>query len=324
MAVLRAPRARQSRRSVRADADQHRYGESALRPVAHGSDDWCVLRSRKGTAFADQDQRGCRARRGRTRPLREALSRLHAQAVGTRAVAAVGFRGGAGSGAHESRRPVLHRYVPAHAARRLHADVRTHTRPSENSRRRRRRFLPDTSSRPCATHCLHRADRRVLRPLLREAALSFDRVQARAFGHSAIPARRYRQLPQRPRLYTDHRVQAPDGSECSRHFDRARISVRRGRSLLSRSAAGERSGLQAVRDAGEGNAGSELRGPPRPVSVLQHGSMRRGGIEGRRVCHRASRNADTASARRQRSARSDECRGPYAARASQARHRERS
>ena len=51
---------------------------------------------------------------------------------GARPVGARRLRGRARPGAHEPRRPLLHRRLPGHAAPRLHAHVRAHARPQEH------------------------------------------------------------------------------------------------------------------------------------------------------------------------------------------------
>ena len=56
----------------------------------------------------------------------------------------------------------------------------------------------------------HRADRRVLRLPLRQAALPLAALPARHARQGMAPAGRGRELPADPRLHPRHRVQAPD------------------------------------------------------------------------------------------------------------------
>ena len=62
---------------------------------------------------------------------------------------------------------------------------------------------------PAPQHGLHRSGRRVLRQLLRQAAVPLARFQVRDASRAAGAAGRGDQLPERLRLYARHRVQAP-------------------------------------------------------------------------------------------------------------------
>jgi UDP-galactopyranose mutase len=67
---------------------------------------------------------GCRGRAGRPTALRDLFPRVYPQAVGAGSERARQVRHGAGSGAQQCRRPVLHGPLPGDAERRIHRDVR--------------------------------------------------------------------------------------------------------------------------------------------------------------------------------------------------------
>jgi UDP-galactopyranose mutase len=97
-----------------------------------------------------------------------------------------------------------------------------------------------------ARHIIYTA-RYVLRLLLRAVAIPLAALRARAPGElRQVPARRHRQFSERLRLYPDQRVQAPDRSAALGHFDRARVSNGRRRSLLPDPASGERRAVQTL------------------------------------------------------------------------------
>ena len=156
-----------------------------------------------------RDLRGRRRRQGRPRPLQQVLPRLHAQAVGARSVGARRQRHRARADADQPRRPLFHRHLPGDAAARLHAHVRADARASEHQGDAQHRLPRDRRPGAVAAHGLHRPDRRVLRPPLRQAAVPQPRVRARQPAAGAVPAGRHGQLPERLRLHADHRVQAP-------------------------------------------------------------------------------------------------------------------
>ena len=81
-----------------------------------------------------QNLRGRHRQQGRPRALREVLPQLHAEAVGPRSVRARRLGDRARAGAHQPRRPLLHRHVPGDAAARLHAHVREDARRIRTSR----------------------------------------------------------------------------------------------------------------------------------------------------------------------------------------------
>ena len=100
---------------------------------------------------------------------------------------------------------------------------------------------------PVAAHDLHRADRRVLRLPLRQAALPQPRVPPRQPAAAAVPGRRNGELSERLRLHAHHRVQAPHRAAARDDVDRLRIPARRRRPLLPGAAAGERRALPPLR-----------------------------------------------------------------------------
>ena len=135
VAAVRAPRARAGRRAARADPDQPRHDQPALRARAsRRSSSRTSSPSRRRAARVGPHLRGRRRQQGRARALREVLPQLHAQAVGARPVGARRQRDRARARAHQPRRPLLHRHLPGDAAARLHADVRAHARPPATSR----------------------------------------------------------------------------------------------------------------------------------------------------------------------------------------------
>ena len=73
---------------------------------------------------AGADVRRRDRQQGRPRAVREVLPQLHAEAVGARSVRARRRGDRARPGAHESRRPLFHRYLPGDATARLHPNVR--------------------------------------------------------------------------------------------------------------------------------------------------------------------------------------------------------
>ena len=112
--------------------------------------------------------------------------------------------------------------------------------------------IESATAHRCATYRLHRPDRRLLRPLLRQAAVPLARfehehlpdVDAVSAGCGTV------NYPNDPRVHAHHRVQAPDRPAARRHVDRARISARRRRPVLSGAAPGQRGAVQALRGAG--------------------------------------------------------------------------
>ena len=146
--------------------------------------------------------RGRGGEQGRARALREVLPRLHAQAVGHGPVRA--RQGGdlAGADADQHRRPLLRRQLPEHAAARLHADVREHARPSQHQDHAQRRLPGDRARGALRPADLHRADRRVFRLPLRQAALPLAALSPRDARPGALPAGGGRELsrPKRCRI----------------------------------------------------------------------------------------------------------------------------
>ena len=118
MAEIRAPRARARGRAARADPDQSRHGQPPLRARSRRRRIGGLVRGARRAGGRDPHLGRCRGLARRARALREVLPPLHAQAVGARSVRARPFGDRPRAGAHQSRRPLLHRRIPVHAARR--------------------------------------------------------------------------------------------------------------------------------------------------------------------------------------------------------------
>ena len=182
-----------------------------------------------------------------------------------------------------------------------HPNIRVDARTSTTAR--------SPSAMPLEAHGLHRADRRLLRLPLRQAALPLAALRARARWRRAIPARRHRQLsrtttatPGSPSSSTS------PGRMRTAHPSCAEYPVRRRRSLLPGAAARERGAVQAVRGVAKATPNVTFVGRLAPVSLLQHGPVRRRGIEGCRDARRAPRRAETAADRRHDGTRAAQCR----------------
>ena len=118
--------------------------------------------------------------------------------------------------ADQPRRPLLRRHLPGDAAPRLHADVREDARPPEHQDHAQHRLSRDRRPRAVEAHGLHRPDRRVLQPSVRQAAVPQPRVPPRQPAAGAVPAGRHGQLSERLRLHADQRVQAHHRAETAR------------------------------------------------------------------------------------------------------------
>ena len=143
MAALRAPGAGRGRRHARADPDQPRHGQQALRPRPHLRGTGGLVQGARGAGREDPDLGGRGRLRGRPGTVREVLPRLHPQAMGPRSVRARQVGDGARPHPHQSGRPLFRRRVPVHAEARLHAHVREDARPSEHRRDDRRPSISD-------------------------------------------------------------------------------------------------------------------------------------------------------------------------------------
>ena len=82
-------------------------------------------------------------------------------------------------GAYQSRRSLLHRYVPGDATPRLHAHVRAHARPQEHQGPAQHGLSRDRAAHSASAHDLYRSHRRILRLPLRQAPLSVAQVRVR-------------------------------------------------------------------------------------------------------------------------------------------------
>ena len=105
-------------------------------------------------------------------------------------------------------------------------------------------------------------------------SLRFEHV---TLDKAVAPAGRGRELSADPRLYPRHRVQAPDRPGARPDGADLRVSVRRGRPLLSDPEAGEPGAVQEIRAPGPGDPGRLVRRPACHLSLLQHGPDRRPG-----------------------------------------------
>ena len=163
-------------------------------------------------------------------------------------------------------------------AARLHAHVREDARPSEHRRRCRRPITPRSATAiPHRRVDLHRADRRVFRLPLRQAALPLAALRARTLDQAEFQPVGTVNYP-RPRMYTritEYKHLTGQAARQDQHH--LRISVGRGRPLLPDPAAGEPGIVQAVRGARRCDAGRVVRRPARDLPLLQHGPDRRPG-----------------------------------------------
>ena len=100
-------------------------------------------------------------------------------------------------------------------------------------------------------------------------------------GSASLPAGSDHQLSERARLHPRHRVQAPYRPDAPRLIHRARVPAKRRRSLLPDPAPGKPGPIQALPVPRRAREGRNLRGPPRPVPLLQHGSGGRSRAKGR-------------------------------------------
>ena len=117
-----------------------------------------------------------------------------------------------------------------------------------------------------------------------------------------LPAYRRRQLSGPGTLHARQRIQTHHGSGTSAHHDRARVSARRGRSVLPDSTRGKPRALRALRGAGRGGEARDVRRSPRRISLLQHGSGRRiGARRVRSARHRTRRLGTRVTSRAARS-----------------------
>ena len=200
------------------------------------------------------DLRGRRRQQGGPRAVREVLPRLHPQAVGARSERARRVRHSAGPDADEPRRQLLHRHVqamPLHGYTRMFERMLGHERikvmiNTDYRESRGRHPLPGDD--------LHRADRRVLRLPVRQAAVSITGVPTRDARRAARAGGRHGELPERARVHADHRVQAPDRAGARQDQHRLRVPARGGRSVLPGAAPGERGAVREVPRAGQGDA----------------------------------------------------------------------
>ena len=145
---------------------------------------------------------------GRARAVQQVLSQLHAQAVGPRSLGVGRVRHGARSGSHQSRRPLLHRYLSGDAAARLHSDVRADALASEHQGHVEHGLPRHRWRHPVRRNGLHGPDRRVLRLSLRQAALPLARVPVRDLRPACLSGCPGRELPERESLH----ARAPNSS----------------------------------------------------------------------------------------------------------------
>src|SRR5205085_8625145 len=88
-----------------------------------------------------------------------------------------------------------------------------------------------------------------------------------------------RELPERFRLHAHYGIQILDRPTSSTDEHRLRVPAFYWRCLLSNSAAGKRRHLCKVSGSGAGNAECSLRRPSCHLSLLQHGSSDRTGLD---------------------------------------------
>ena len=203
VALLRASRAGVGRRTAGADPDQPRHRQPALRPEPDAprscpasSTGWREPREPLRTS---EDVVVSKVGRDLYRKFFQGYTRKQWGLDPSELDASVTARD---PDPHQPRRPLFHRHLPVHAGARLHADVRAHAGPPEHQRRAADRLPRGRVLGPLPEHDLHRADRRVLRPLLRPAAVPLARVRAR---DARQPQRSRRPAPSTTRTSTPTR-----------------------------------------------------------------------------------------------------------------------
>ena len=198
------------------------------------------------------------------------------EAVGPRPEPARCVGDGAGTDAHERRRPLLHRSVPGDARRGLHGDVRADAGPPADRGPDRHRFRRHPRRARLPDAGLHGPVDAYLRAPIRTAPVPLASVRVRDAAATAVPADRDGQLPGRDRcpVHPDQRVQAPHRSAPRRDDDRPRVPAGERRPVLPDPAPRERGAIRRYRALADGDARRAFRRSPRDVQVLQHGPGR--------------------------------------------------
>src|SRR5262249_4829879 len=136
-------------------------------------------------------------------------------------------------GTDQSRRPLLQRSLPGHAAAGLHTIVRTHARASANQDVAQRGLSRGPRLGPTSRADLYWPDRRIFQLLLWKTSVPVSRVSVRnAPRDSASTGGRY-QLPERVRVYSRYGIQAFDGAGALEVDTGLRVSTGGWGSLLS-------------------------------------------------------------------------------------------
>ena len=182
VAPLRAPRAGVGRRQARADPDQSRHGQHALRAepdLRANSRTGLHARAEPVDEIRTSEDVVVVGRRPRT--LRKVLSRLHPQAMGPRPVRArqVGDRRACRRGpiATTATSPTNYQFMPKHGYTRMFERMLDH--PNIHVMTQNRLSATSSDVVPHRRADLHRPDRRVFRFPVRQAALSLAALRAR-------------------------------------------------------------------------------------------------------------------------------------------------
>ncbi len=193
VAAVPAPRPGQRRRPAGADPDQPRHHQPALR---HSTS-----RRSSSRQFFESRRRAARARSAPPRTWSSARSGrelyekffqnytrkqwgLDPSELDASVTARV-------PGAHQPRRPLLHRRLPGDAAARLHAHVRAHARPPEHQGPAQHRLSRGRRASSRIAQMVYTGpDRRVLRLPLRQAAVPLARASSSRRSTASRSSRR--------------------------------------------------------------------------------------------------------------------------------------
>ena len=257
-------------------------GSTACRLTEDEVEGW--LAARAETVRRDPHQRGRRRLQGRARALRAVLPRLHAQAMGrsTRSELDKSVTARVPTRTNRDDRYFTDT-LPGHAARRLHARCSsacsTHPNITVRTGRSTSARCADAFAAPAAD--LDRADRRVFRLPLRQAALSrrcgsstrrWTREWAQPTRHGELPGGG-------DALHAHHRIQAHDRAGAPEDQHHLRISRAPRAIPTTRSRARRTPALykryEALADADAATSGSSGGWPPIATTTWTRWSVRR-------------------------------------------------
>ena len=264
---------------LRADADQPRHDQHALRPEPRRRVEL------RGVLRVDAPSRSTRSAPRRTwssarsgRELYEKFFRGYTRkqwGLDPSRARRVGDR--ARADAHQPRRPLLHRHYQAMP---LHGYTRMFERMLDHPNIK---IMLNTDYReiadviPYRRADLHRADRRVLRLPLRQAAVPLAaRSSTRRCDSERFQPVAGRQLSERARLHAHHRVQVPDRPGAPQD-DASSTSIPRaeGDPYYPVPRPENAALYKQYKALADGHAGRALRRPAGDLQVLQHGPGRR-------------------------------------------------